>query len=394
MKSLGRDNMKAYFFEAYDRYKKKVSFTLDFENNNEFYRYLKKNRLKLIKYKVIKRKYRISQREIIEFTQNLKILLESRLTITQALEILSKQRETKISNIVQNIYLKILEGNNLYTAFSMYRDIFGEGYLNIILSGEESGKILENLERIYRNLLFEEKIKRKIKEAVFYPMIILVFTFLLIIFILTFVLPNFIEFFKDIGTQLPLLTKVLIYMSNHIILINMVVIFIITLIYVVIKKLNIEKIEKLKLNLPIFGKLLKKRLLIEFCKNFSVMNEAGIEIIDILEILKKGSNYSFEKREFYKIQTQIKIGNSMYEALNKTDFFTLTQLYLIDIGEKSGTLGRAFENISITLEKELEFYLFKLTSLLEPILLLILGVIVGIIILGIYLPIFNISEII
>lgn len=386
--------MKTYFFKAYNKNRKKISLTLDFNSLGEFHKYLYKNRLTLIKYRIVKRRLRVSKKKIIIFTENLKVLLESGLTISQGLNILENQEDSQIRNIIRNIRLKILEGNSLYSAFSIYKSIFGESYLNILLAGEESGKIIENLNRIYEKLLFEEKIKRKIKEAIFYPTIVFIFTCLLITFILIFIFPNFIDFFKDIGLELPLITKILIFISHNFFKILIFISIVSFFISYFFRRSSSEKIENLKLKIPIYGTLLKKRYMIEFCKNFSIMSDAGIEIINILEILKKGSKYIYQKNELAKVQLKLKIGSSIFEAFSPNLFFSSTQIQIIEIGEKSGYLEKAFNSIAFTMEKELEYYLFKLTSSLEPILLLILGIIVSVIILGLYLPILNISQII
>ncbi len=386
--------MKTYFFEVYNSDKKRLKFVLEFETLGDFHKYLRKNRFILIKYKVKRSRYKVSQREIIEFTQNFKILLESGLTISEALNILIAQNKSSISMILRNIQNKILEGNSLYISFLPYRAIFGESYLNILLAGEESGRLTDNLERINENLLFNERIKKRIRESTFYPTVILLFTIVLIIFMLVFVFPSFIDFFKDTGVELPLLTRGLIFVSDKFYIIFSIFVILVGIIYFLLKKTEREKIENLKISLPFYGKILKKRLIIEFCKNFSIMAKSGIEIINILEILKRGSVYTFQKREIGNLQLRIKIGNSMSEGFSVTSFFDFTQLYLIEIGEKSGVLEKTFDSIAYTLEKELEFYLFKLTSLLEPILLLILGIIVGTIIMALYLPIFNITQII
>ena len=123
------------------------------------------------------------------------------------------------------------------------------------------------------------------------------------------------------------------------------------------------------------------------------MNETGINIIDILEILKKATPYIFLKKDLEKVQLKIKIGNSIEEALASTSLFSPTQLKIISIGERSGKLSEAFSSISFVLQKDFETYLFKLITLLQPLLLLFLGIIIGIIVLAIYLPIFNISDI-
>ena len=386
--------MKTYFFKVYNRERKKISLTLDFENSKEFHRYIKRNRFTLVEYRVAKRVLKVSKGEILLFTQNLKTLLESGLTITQALEMLGEESNTKISGVIQSIKLKIIEGNTLYSSFLIYRDIFGESYLNILLAGEESGKLVQNLDRICEKLLFEMGIKRKIKEALFYPSIILVFTFVLLTFILTFVFPSFIEFFKDTGTELPLLTKGLIFISRNFFKFIFMLVIISLVSYYIWKRLDRIKIENYKLRIPIYGRILKKSSIVEFCKNFSIMSEAGIDIIEIFEILERGTPYIFLKKELKNIQIKLKIGSSIKNAFLSTSFFSITQLQLIEVGEKGGVLEKSFGSIAFTMEKELESYLFKLTSLLEPILLLILGIIVGVIILGLYLPILNISEII
>ncbi|WP_300341621.1 type II secretion system F family protein [Fusobacterium sp.] len=386
--------MKTYSVRVDTKEKKRATLILEFEKLSDLQKYLIKNQMILIEYRVINKKIKILKKDIINFTQNLKILLESGIGISQALEIMSKQKDGKLFNIIHNIHLKIIEGNSLYVAFSIYKNIFGESYLNMLLAGEESGRLIENLEKIYEKLIFEEKIKKKIKEATLYPTIILIFTVLLIIFILTFVFPNFIEFFKDTGVELPFLTRVLITISQNFITIILGISIFIIGIFFSFKKINREIVENLRLSIPFYGDILKRRLIIEFCKNFSIMNEAGMEVLEIFEILKKGDLYLFQQRELSNIEREIKMGSTIYEAFYKTGFFNATQLYLIEIGEKSGSIERAFGWIATTMESELEYYLFKMTSLLEPVLLLILGVIVGIIILGLYLPIFNISQII
>lgn len=155
-----------------------------------------------------------------------------------------------------------------------------------------------------------------------------------------------------------------------------------------------EKYQSFIFTLPFYGKIVKKNLIISLCQNFSIMNKAGINIIDILETLKKATPYIFLQKELQKIQLKIKIGNTIEEAFLSTNLFSSTEIKTISIGEKTGRLSEAFSSISFILQKDLESYLFKLTTLLQPFLLLILGIIIGIIVLAIYLPIFNITDLI
>ena len=387
--------MKTYSFKAYNIDRKKVSHVMEFDSLQDFHRYLIKNRLTLISYKLITPKYKISQESILIFTQNFKTLLESGLTLSIALNILANQEKNKqFSSVIENIREKILNGDNIYLAFSQYSTIFDNTYLNLLLAGEESGKLLKNLEKICENITLREKIKRSIQEAIFYPTIVFIFTIFLLIFMLTFVFPNFISLFQDTNTQLPLLTQIVMLLSKNIPYILLTISTLIIIFIITLKKIPLEKSQKFKLKLPFYGKIIIKNLNISFCQNFSIMSEAGINIIDILETLKKATPYIFLQKELQKIQTKIKIGNSIEEAFSSTSLFNPNEVKIISIGEKSGKLGEAFSSIAFIMQKELETYLFKLTTLLQPFLLLILGFVVGIIVFAIYLPIFNISEII
>ncbi|STO30709.1 Cholera toxin secretion protein epsF [Fusobacterium necrogenes] len=387
--------MKFYSFKVYDSQRKKLSYLIGFDSSKDFHNYLKKNKLILISYKIITPKYKILQSDILNFTKNFKTLLESGLTISTVLDILSSQEKNNIfSSIINDIKNKILNGKNIYLAFLEYRDVFGDTYLNLLLVGEESGQLLKNLDKICENIILKEKIKRDIKEAMLYPSIVFVFAILLLFFMLIFVFPSFISLFKNTNTKLPLLTEFIIFLSENILYILLIIFFLITGIILFFKKISLEKSQNLKLKFPLYGKIIKKSLLINLTQNFSIMSEVGINIIDILESLKKATPYIFLQYELQEIQSKIKVGNSIEEAFSLSSLLNSNQLDIISVGEKTGKLSDAFASISFIEQKELEAYLFKLTTFLQPILLLTLGIIIGIIILAIYLPIFNISEII
>lgn len=387
--------MKTYSFKAYNVERKRISLTLDFDSSQDFYKYLSKNKLTLISYKIVTPKYKITQENLLIFTQNFKILLDSGLTLSLTLDILSSQeKDRQFANIIKTIKEKITSGNTIYLAFSSYKDIFGDTYLNLLLAGEESGNLIENLDKICENIALKEKIRKKIKEALFYPIIVLIFTIFLLFFMLVFVFPNFLTLFHDTSTPLPLLTKIIMSISKNIVYILFSITILIYIMVTLFKKLPLEKSQSLKIFVPIYGSVIKKELIISLCQNFSIMSDAGINIIDILEILKKATPYIFLQKELQKIQLKIKTGNTIEEALSTVSLFSPSQLKIISIGEKSGKLSEAFSSISFVLQKEFETYLFKITTLLQPLLLLFLGIIIGIIVLAIYLPIFNISDII
>lgn len=380
-------------FKFQNNDKQIVTETQTFENTRDFYSYLRKNKLTLINYKIIKKKFQVSSNDILLFTENFRNLLESGITITIALEILSEQEKNKdFSNIILKIRNSILSGCNLYTSFLEFNHIFGNGYLNLLAIGEETGSLTENLEKICENLILEKKIKSKIKEALFYPIIVLCFTILLIFFMLIYVFPNFLQLFQDSNIELPFFTKILLNLSKNSFFIIFLLFFSISLITIFSKYISQKTKEKIKLKLPLVKKIILKKSIIYFSNNFYITIDAGIGIISALELIKETSPYFFIQQITTKIQIQIKNGKSIFDAFSNTSLFSPTQLKLIGIGEKTGTLPKAFKNIALTTQKDLEREIFHLIIFLEPILLLFLGIIIALLIIAIYIPIFNITD--
>lgn len=380
-------------FKFQNNDKQIVTETQTFENTRDFYSYLRKNKFTLINYKIIKKKFQVSSNDILLFTENFRNLLESGITITIALEILSEQEKNKdFSNIILKIRNSILSGCNLYTSFLEFNHIFGNGYLNLLAIGEETGSLTENLEKICENLILEKKIKSKIKEALFYPIIVLCFTILLILFMLIYVFPNFLQLFQNSNIELPFFTKILLNLSKNSFFIIFLLFFSISLITIFSKYISQKTKEKIKLKLPLVKKIILKKSIIYFSNNFYITIDAGIGIISALELIKETSPYFFIQQITTKIQIQIKNGKSIFDAFSNTSLFSPTQLKLIGIGEKTGTLPKAFKNIALTTQKDLEREIFHLIIFLEPILLLFLGIIIALLIIAIYIPIFNITD--
>lgn len=191
----------------------------------------------LIKFEILKKNKKISYVDILSFTRELKIMLESKISIIEALKIQENQYEnSKLGEIISEIRKDILNGNSMGEAFKNYRNIFGNFYVDLLYLGEISGKITENLERISINLELENKIRKKMIEALFYPCIVIVFSMIVIIFLMVYVLPNFVEMFNESGTTLPFLTKILMKISKNIHYIIILLICISTLIIYLRKK--------------------------------------------------------------------------------------------------------------------------------------------------------------
>ncbi len=392
--------MPQYRYIAYNLKGKKCRGKKEFSNEMEFRKFLKSKRMILIQFDILKKTKKISQENILSFTRELKIMLESRIGIVEALDIQKNQYEnSKFGEIIFEIRKDILNGNSIGDAFKKHRNIFGNFYVSLLYLGEKPGKIIENLERISVNLELENKIRKKMIEALFYPCIVIVFSMIVVIFLITYVLPNFVEMFNESGTKLPFLTKVLMGTSKniHYILISMICIYII-IIYLRKKMKNNLKsrfeYDKFVMKIPIYKNIMIKNMIIRFSKNMALLMDSEMPIAEVLEVIIESCDNVVVKKDIEDMKFSIMSGEGIAESLKQIEIYTGKYQKMAAIGEKSGELINVFHKISQLCQEELENYIGKILILIEPVMIIILGLILGNVIIAIYLPIFNLSDVI
>lgn len=392
--------MPQYRYTVYNLKGKKCRGKKEFSNEMEFRKFLKSKRMILIQFDILKKTKKISQENILSFTRELKIMLESRIGIVEALDIQKNQYEnSKFGEIIFEIRKDILNGNSIGDAFKKHRNIFGNFYVSLLYLGEKPGKIIENLERISVNLELENKIRKKMIEALFYPCIVIVFSMIVVIFLITYVLPNFVEMFNESGTKLPFLTKVLMGTSKniHYILISMICIYII-IIYLRKKMKNNLKsrfeCDKFVMKIPIYKNIMIKNMIIRFSKNMALLMDSEMPIAEILEVIIESCDNVVVKKDIEDMKFSIMSGEGIAESLKQIEIYTGKYQKMAAIGEKSGELINVFHKISQLCQEELENYIGKILILIEPVMIIILGLILGNVIIAIYLPIFNLSDVI
>ncbi|WP_130891571.1 type II secretion system F family protein [Fusobacterium ulcerans] len=392
--------MPQYRYTAYNLKGKKCRGKKEFSNEMEFRKFLKSKRMILIQFDILKKTKKISQENILSFTRELKIMLESRIGIVEALDIQKNQYEnSKFGEIIFEIRKDILNGNSIGDAFKKHRNIFGNFYVSLLYLGEKPGKIIENLERISVNLELENKIRKKMIEALFYPCIVIVFSMIVVIFLITYVLPNFVEMFNESGTKLPFLTKVLMGTSKniHYILISMICIYII-IIYLRKKMKNNLKsrfeYDKFVMKIPIYKNIMIKNMIIRFSKNMALLMDSEMPIAEVLEVIIESCDNVVVKKDIEDMKFSIMSGEGIAESLKQIEIYTGKYQKMAAIGEKSGELINVFHKISQLCQEELENYIGKILILIEPVMIIILGLILGNVIIAIYLPIFNLSDVI
>lgn len=392
--------MALYKYEAYDIKGNILKGKGEFSNEKELKTFLKKRKLLLKNSSILfKKRKKFTKDELISFTKELKIMLESGISIVKILNIQGEQYSSTLGEIAGKVEKSIISGNTIGEAFSEHKKTLGEFYINMITLGDISGNLTENLERISQHLELEKKITRKVKEAFFYPSIVMGFTLLIMCFLMIYVLPEFAKMFQESGIELPLLTKILMNISKYFHFILLGIICICSIIIFSIKKMknNLEGkkfFDSFKLKIPIYSEIIKKNINIRLAKNLSLMLGSGMMITDILELIKKSFDNTVIESEIKNIKKAVIEGIKISEAMKILTIFPESYRKMIVIGEESGELVKIFDKIAQLGQEELESYINQMLILLEPLLIVILGIIISLVIVGIYLPIFNMSELV
>lgn len=391
--------MKKYKYVGYDRYGNIKYGTCSASDEIKLKEILKKERIRIKKFSEITTKIKISKEEILNFTKEILIMLDSGISVIKILEIQEQQYKAPLKDILGELKRDILNGDTLGEAFKKYEEIFGSFYIGMIFLGESSGNLDKNLRKICEYLELEIRIIKKIKEVIFYPCILLTFSILILTFLMIYIFPNFIKLFEESKRELPLLTRILIGVSNnfHMIILFFICILIIIIFFIrYIKKDRVlkEKYDGILLKVPIIKSFIIGNFIIRFSKNISIMLSSGIVIMDILKLLKNFFENIVIKRELEIIEELLFEGKQLSEGLKKNNLFPQKYIKLVIVGEKSGELSKVFEQIAKLEEERIERDIKKLLTLVEPILIIILGLILSIIIIAIYLPIFNMSNLI
>ena len=391
--------MKKYKYVGYDRYGNIKYGTCSASDEIKLKEILKKERIRIKKFSEITNKIKISKEEILNFTKEILIMLDSGISVIKILEIQEQQYKAPLKDILGELKRDILNGDTLGEAFKKYEEIFGSFYIGMIFLGESSGNLDKNLRKICEYLELEIRIIKKIKEVIFYPCILLTFSILILTFLMIYIFPNFIKLFEENKKELPLLTRILIGVSNnfHMIILFFICILIIIIFFIrYIKKDRVlkEKYDGILLKVPIIKSFIIGNFIIRFSKNISIMLSSGIVIMDILKLLKNFFENIVIKRELEIIEELLFEGKQLSEGLKKNNLFPQKYIKLVIVGEKSGELSKVFEQIAKLEEERIERDIKKLLTLVEPILIIILGLILSIIIIAIYLPIFNMSNLI
>ena len=337
--------------------------------------------------------------KILFFTNELAIMLKSGLTFTTAIEIILREEKDKnFKEVLKKIHKNLIAGKSNFESFKNFDKIFGNTYLYMLKIGEVSGSITERLEDISKSLEFDLANQKKLGGILVYPIVVMSLTLIIVTFLLTFILPNFITIFEENQVELPLITIILLFISRNF---HYILLFIIALILIIFfinmymnnnKLMRIQK-DKYLLNIRLFGELRKLSLSSDLYHSFSILLSVGIGIIESVDILYMNNNNYYIKENLLEVKKSLLAGNNIATALKKLNLYNERFSILITAGEESGYLSENLLQISKILKQDFEYRLKKLMSLLEPLVVVFLGLIVAFVVVAIYLPILSIGDV-
>jgi len=341
----------------------------------------------------------VSQKEKIFFAEHLSLLTKGGIPLSEAIETLENEAKSRVfRRSLADISKKILEGQRLNKALQTYPRIFDKFFCNVVRVGEESGTLEENLKYLAQQLKSDYEMKKSLKAAMIYPAIVIVLAIIISLYSTFFVLPKITQFLKIPGIEIPLATKILIN-SLSFLKGNFVPIlfgfFFLFLIFKFIQKIKFVKFifDKISLSLPFFGQTIRNLNLARFSRTFYTLLKSGMPILEVLEICIETLPSEVYKRNLISVKSSVEGGERISQGLKRSpEIFPSIFSQMIMIGEKSGTLEESFLYLADFYKEETDFVLKNLSSLLEVILIIFVGIFVAFIAFAIYSFIFKVTT--
>jgi type IV pilus assembly protein PilC len=331
--------------------------------------------------------------ELMRFTRQLSILINAGVPILECMEILHKQEQNIVlKRVIKNITMQIEEGKSLFDAMSQQQG-FDRLYCALVKAGEAAGILDSILIKLAEFLEKAEKLKKQVKSALTYPVIV-VFVGILVIFgLMTFVVPQFVDILKDSGQEIPWVTQTVIDISEF--FQNYTLLLVAVLVAGTMFFLNFIKTtegkqawDKFTMKAPLFGMLVIKGNLGSFTRTLATMLAAGVPIIDSLEICIETLDNTQIAKDLAKVRKAVIEGKSITEPLARITYFPPLVTQMIKVGESTGNLDQMLIKVADVFEEEVEELVGNLTKLIEPLILVVLGGIIAFVLIAMYMPIF------
>ena len=347
-------------------------------------------------------KKKVTSEDLVIFSKQFATMVKAGLPILQVLEMLRDQIENPtMKEIIEDIRRSLEGGVTLSKCFEKYPKLFDNVYINLIKAGEASGKLDMFLLKIVESLEKREKIKKKIKGALMYPSIMFTVAIVVSAFMLVKVVPVFAKMYDGMGIALPTPTAVIMSMSDFLrgtggmVLLLSIIGFTVAFRYLTTKNEKIRYLwHKQVLKLPIFGNMILKSLLSRISLILGNLSAAGVNLLEALEIAKSVSDNVVVTEALENVKKGVFSGDTLTKLFLKEPLFPPTFSQLIAVGEQTGNLDEMFNSVAIYFEEEFDSAVDNMSSLIEPIMIVFMGIMIGGLMIAMYSPIFNVGALI
>jgi type IV pilus assembly protein PilC len=350
-----------------------------------------------------KKVWSVKETDLVLFTRQLSTMIEAGISLVQALTALYEQcdpkRQRNLRHVISDVIAHVQGGETFNESIAKHSRVFNRLFISMVKAGEAGGLLAEILDRLAGFLEASARLRKKVKSAMTYPVIVVCIAFAITTFLIVKVVPIFGEIFKDFGAKLPAPTQFLIDVSEFVrgewyILILVIGGAIFGLRWFLNSPRGKKMSDRWKLKLPIFGPLLTKISMSRFARTFAQLIRSGVPILEVLEIVGGSSGNDVVEQSIKGVALDVEKGDNLSVAMSKKTIFPPMLLRMVAAGEATGKIDTMLEKMADFWDEEIEAMLDALTSLIEPLLIVFLGVIVGGIVIAMFLPIFKLNEVV
>jgi type IV pilus assembly protein PilC len=342
----------------------------------------------------------VSDREMAIYTRQFSTMIDAGLPLVQCLNILAEQSDSKtLRGVTANVARQVEGGSTLADALRRHPKVFNDLFVNLVAVGEAGGILDTVLQRLSVYIEKAAALKRKIKAAMVYPATIIGVAFLVVLFMLTFVIPTFATMFKNLGADLPLPTMVVLWLSDFVQ--SWFILIILGVVGIVFALRSYYKTEQGKstidavlIKLPVFGMLIRKVAVARFTRTLGTLVSSGVPILEGLRITARTAGNKVVEKAVLQCRTAVTAGKTLAEPLRASSVFPPMVTQMINVGEQTGALDAMLSKIADFYDDEVDTAVTALTALLEPLMIVFLGIVIGGMVVAMYLPIFRLVTLI
>ena len=402
--NIKKDKGKRFTFEGrHTQSEQIVRGEVVAENEDDARRKLQRRGIKPLRISKVKatRKKSITQQDITVFTRQLATMMKAGLPLMQAFEIVARGHSNPaMTQLLMTVRSDVEQGSSMGKAFAKHPKYFDRFYCNLISAGEAGG-VLEHL--LDKLALYKEKtqaIKKKVKSALTYPIAVIVVAIALVLVMMMFVLPSFGKIYEGMGAELPWLTQQMMNLSDFFVQYGWAIILalvggIVAFVKIHERSPTVQKrVDAWLLKMPIFGNIVRKATIARWARTTASLFAAGVPLVEALDSVAGAAGNILYEEATREIRSKVNQGMSLTSGMQATELFPNMVLQMASIGEESGSLDDMLNKAAEFYEDEVDNAVAQLSSLMEPIIMVVLGSIIGVILVAMYLPLFSMGEVV